>query len=110
NNDYCESCMGLGEFICCDSCPRAFHFSCCQPPMDPQNLPDEWNCNECRAVLVKPNPPGIFQRLLDAVDRMNPRAFSLPSEIRTFFRGGTAFVVDSHLNSILALYHCSQLP
>ncbi|KAG0365093.1 hypothetical protein BGX24_004275, partial [Mortierella sp. AD032] len=43
NNDYCEACSGLGEFICCDSCPKAFHFSCCQPPVDPLALPDEWN-------------------------------------------------------------------
>ncbi|KAG0064230.1 hypothetical protein BGZ89_009283 [Linnemannia elongata] len=43
NNDYCEACSGLGEFICCDSCPKAFHFSCCQPPIDPMALPDEWN-------------------------------------------------------------------
>ncbi|KAG0068032.1 hypothetical protein BGZ92_004976, partial [Podila epicladia] len=43
NNDYCENCLGLGRFICCDSCPKAFHFSCCQPPVDPVDLPDEWN-------------------------------------------------------------------
>src|SRR5687768_11455819 len=44
--------MGVGEFICCDSCPKVFHFMCCQPPVDPQSLPDEWWCNECRVRKV----------------------------------------------------------
>ncbi|KAG0353343.1 hypothetical protein BG005_007366 [Podila minutissima] len=89
NNDYCENCLGLGRFICCDSCPKAFHFSCCQPPVDPVDLPDEWNCNECRSKKnpPKPSPKGIFKQLLDNVNRMNPKAFMLPPEIRSFFKG-----------------------
>ncbi|KAF9384708.1 hypothetical protein BGX21_001245 [Mortierella sp. AD011] len=89
NNDYCEACLGLGQFICCDTCPKAFHFSCCQPPVDPEKLPEEWNCNECRARShpPKPNAPGIFKHLMDNVDRMNPKSFALPVEIRTFFKG-----------------------
>ncbi|CAO3566894.1 unnamed protein product [Mortierella alpina] len=89
NNDYCETCLGLGQFICCDTCPKAFHFSCCNPPMDPANLPDEWNCNECRARLNPPmtNPEGIFKNLLDHIDGMNPRSFELPEEIRSYFKG-----------------------
>ncbi|KAF9289652.1 hypothetical protein BGZ74_000680, partial [Mortierella antarctica] len=89
NNDYCENCLGLGRFICCDSCPKAFHFSCCQPPVDPVDLPDEWNCNECRSKKnpPKPSPKGIFKQLLDNVNRMNPKAFMLPPEIRLFFKG-----------------------
>ncbi|KAF9116250.1 hypothetical protein BGX27_004102, partial [Mortierella sp. AM989] len=35
----------------------------------------------------KPNAPGIFKNLLDNVDRMNPKSFALPEEIRTFFKG-----------------------
>ncbi|KAI8605671.1 hypothetical protein EDD21DRAFT_363053 [Dissophora ornata] len=89
NNDYCACCLGFGQFICCDSCPKAFHFSCCQPPMDPQNLPDEWSCNECRAQLhpPRPHPDGIFKGLLDDIDRRDPKSFSLPAEIRTYFKG-----------------------
>ncbi|KAI1310822.1 hypothetical protein EDD11_003637 [Mortierella claussenii] len=103
NNDYCEACMGLGEFICCDSCPKAFHFSCCQPPMDPLDLPDEWNCNECHAAKdflrtsvhdlqspPQPSKPGVFKQLLDNINRANPKAFALPSEIRSFFKGVVA--------------------
>ncbi|OAQ25487.1 hypothetical protein K457DRAFT_80591, partial [Linnemannia elongata AG-77] len=90
NNDYCEGCSGLGEFICCDSCPKAFHFSCCQPPIDPMALPDEWNCKECHAIKVRegPNPKGIFKQLLDNIDRTSPKAFALPSDIKSFFKGG----------------------
>ncbi|CAO3565192.1 unnamed protein product [Mortierella alpina] len=92
NNDYCEACLGLGEFICCDSCPKAFHFSCCQPPLDPHDLPDEWNCNECRAVKNPPVPSsaGIFKELLDNVNKTNPKTFSLPSDIQSFFKGVAA--------------------
>lgn len=92
NNDYCEACSGLGEFICCDSCPKAFHFSCCQPPIDPMALPDEWNCKECHAIKYspKPNPKGIFKQLLDNIDRTSPKAFALPSDIKSFFKGVVA--------------------
>ncbi|KAF9936870.1 hypothetical protein BGZ67_001940 [Mortierella alpina] len=92
NNDYCEACLGLGEFICCDSCPKAFHFSCCQPPLDPHDLPDEWNCNECRAAKNPPVPSsaGIFKELLDNVNKTNPKTFSLPSDIQSFFKGVAA--------------------
>ncbi|KAF9900482.1 hypothetical protein EC991_007292 [Linnemannia zychae] len=92
NNDYCEACSGLGEFICCDSCPKAFHFSCCQPPVDPLALPDEWNCKECHALKhpPKPSPKGIFKQLLDNINRTNPKAFALPSDIQLFFKGVVA--------------------
>ncbi|KAK5808269.1 hypothetical protein F5H01DRAFT_396105 [Linnemannia elongata] len=89
NNDNCESCRGLGRFICCESCPKAFHFSCCQPPVDPENLPEEWHCTECsfKANPFKPSPPGLFQLLLDNINRRDPVVFELPHEIRSYFRG-----------------------
>ncbi|GJJ76069.1 hypothetical protein EMPS_08428 [Entomortierella parvispora] len=88
NNDYCETCLGLGQFICCDTCPRAFHFSCCHPPLDPDNLPDEWHCNECEARLHPPvpSPNGIFKQLLDNLNCMNPRSFALPADMRKFYK------------------------
>ncbi|KAG0372812.1 hypothetical protein BGX24_012538 [Mortierella sp. AD032] len=89
NNDHCDGCSGVGRFVCCESCPKAFHFSCCQPPLDPENLPDEWFCTECRVTSnpPKPSPPGIFKELLDSINRSEPKAFELPKEVRSYFRG-----------------------
>ncbi|KAI8345201.1 hypothetical protein B0O80DRAFT_394727, partial [Mortierella sp. GBAus27b] len=91
NNDLCESCMGVGEFICCDSCPKVFHFSCCQPPVDSQSLPEEWWCNECHARKVGSAPPGIFKQLMDIVNRSNPREFVLPQEILSLTKEGSSY-------------------
>jgi len=39
--------------VCCDTCPKAFHFHCAEPFVDPENLPDgPWECNECMAKKV----------------------------------------------------------
>ncbi|KAF9978870.1 hypothetical protein BGZ73_008871 [Actinomortierella ambigua] len=63
--------------------------SAIKPPVDPNDLPDEFFCVECRARIhpAKPNPAGLFKQLLDNMDRMNPKAFALPLDIRTYFRG-----------------------
>ncbi|GMG21272.1 unnamed protein product [Ambrosiozyma monospora] len=47
NEDFCSSCGLPGLFLCCESCPRSFHFHCLNPPIDEHDLPDEWHCNEC---------------------------------------------------------------
>ncbi|KAF9126418.1 hypothetical protein BGW39_006634 [Mortierella sp. 14UC] len=38
----------------------------------------------------KPSPKGIFKQLLDNIDRTNPKAFALPSDIQLFFKGVVA--------------------
>ncbi|KAF8931370.1 hypothetical protein BGZ47_011871 [Haplosporangium gracile] len=38
----------------------------------------------------KPNPKGIFKQLLDNINRTNPKAFALPSDIQLFFKGVVA--------------------
>jgi len=55
NNEHCETCNGAGHFICCDGCPRSFHFACINPPMDIDELPgtmgdedDKWYCKVCK--------------------------------------------------------------
>lgn len=89
NNEYCSACSGGGSLICCESCPRSFHFTCVDPPMDPDEVPEEhWFCNECRAgTIVLPKQrvttmKGLFDLLLAKVEAMNPKAFSLPKRIR----------------------------
>lgn len=39
NNDFCETCGGNGRFVCCDGCPRSFHFHCMSPPLDIDEMP-----------------------------------------------------------------------
>ncbi|KAN0063355.1 hypothetical protein ACQY0O_004521 [Thecaphora frezii] len=39
NNDFCEVCRGNGRFLCCDGCPRSFHFYCMNPPLNIDEMP-----------------------------------------------------------------------
>lgn len=39
NNDFCDVCGANGRFICCDGCPRSFHFFCMNPPLDIDEMP-----------------------------------------------------------------------
>ncbi|XP_068678746.1 PHD finger protein 12-like isoform X2 [Montipora foliosa] len=51
NNDNCDSCGEGGDLLCCDRCPCAFHLTCCDPPLEEDDIPDgEWLCNECKAT------------------------------------------------------------
>ncbi len=54
NNDYCSGCRGIGRFLCCDGCPRSFHFMCLEPPLRLDEMPaeDTWYCKECRAARI----------------------------------------------------------
>ncbi|KAJ3240623.1 hypothetical protein HDU81_003207 [Chytriomyces hyalinus] len=45
--DNCTTCLGGGDLLCCDSCPRVFHFCCVESPVDPLNVPTFWECKEC---------------------------------------------------------------
>lgn len=56
NDDFCSSCLQTGVFLCCDTCPKSFHFACLNPPVDPDNLPSgDWSCYECRFKQRNPN-------------------------------------------------------
>ncbi|ODV83566.1 hypothetical protein CANARDRAFT_177516 [[Candida] arabinofermentans NRRL YB-2248] len=92
NQDYCASCGLTGLFLCCESCPKSFHFYCLNPPVDESDLPDQWFCNECKSkkvkiTLKKKNHTGIFSKLLDNLESKNPLAFRLPREISEAFEG-----------------------
>lgn len=90
NEDVCGSCGGLGNFICCDACPRSFHFTCAQPPLDPLNLPsDDWFCSECRHDRFERNESGpakdnagIWGMMRREAGRMNPKCFVMPRRFR----------------------------
>lgn len=98
NNDFCETCGGVGHFICCDGCPRSFHFACINPPLDIDELPstmgdenDKWFCNVCRTQRRGKGKgkagKGLFSLLLQRVEEENPTIFSLPHDIRNYFKG-----------------------
>lgn len=119
NNDYCDACHGHGRFLCCDGCPRSFHFACVCPPLDIDEMPfpngtllqkqetppqdaraaraladDSWFCQVCFAERQPPPMPrgcGPFGALLRQLATENPKMFALPAEIRNYFKGvGTA--------------------
>ncbi|WWC90591.1 uncharacterized protein L201_005527 [Kwoniella dendrophila CBS 6074] len=107
NQDFCSACRGIGRFLCCDGCPRSFHFMCLEPPLRIDELPDEdaWYCKKCKAERLKESGenaspgkekelkpiPMVFKQLSKKVDAENPCQFRLPQPIRTYFAGvGTA--------------------
>jgi hypothetical protein len=117
NNEYCETCRGVGHFICCDGCPRSFHFACINPPLDIDELPstvgdanDTWYCNVCKANR-KPaekgkgsrgvGKTGIFGPLLKHVEEENPSIFALPQDIRNYFKGVATANDGSYVNSLM---------
>ncbi|CAK7217614.1 hypothetical protein SCUCBS95973_003214 [Sporothrix curviconia] len=91
NDDYCASCGGSGDLVCCDGCTRSFHFNCVDPPLhEGRDLPDEWFCNVCigrRNPAVLMRYTGIFGALLNIMEKRNSSAFRLPSETREHFEG-----------------------
>jgi PHD-finger len=43
NEETCGACEGPGRFLCCEGCPKSFHFTCLDPPIDENDLPeDSW--------------------------------------------------------------------
>ncbi|KAK3504612.1 hypothetical protein B0T13DRAFT_485568 [Neurospora crassa] len=88
NDDYCSSCGGNGQLICCDGCTRSFHFSCVDPPLVQGAMPDEWFCNVC---CTTHNPPvfpvysGPFAALMEKLEAKNSSAFALPLDVREYF-------------------------
>lgn len=48
NDDSCGRCGDVGELICCDNCPSAFHQAC----LIEQELPEgSWYCPQCRCQI-----------------------------------------------------------
>lgn len=108
NEDFCSSCHSSGIFLCCDTCPKSFHFACCNPPLDPTTLPDgDWFCDECKfKQWVKNNDLNLsekklrskyimdhmdtsgyqlFGSLLFNLERRNPTQYQLPMLLKNTF-------------------------
>ncbi|KAI9248496.1 hypothetical protein BDA99DRAFT_228168 [Phascolomyces articulosus] len=112
NNDFCSSCGFVGRFLCCDACPKAFHFTCVDPPMDDsdvEHLEGEWYCRECehkrQSQNYVPTPPpfppvtALFHRMLQDLDSRNPTAYRPPIEMINYFEGVSMDKVGQYVDS-----------
>lgn len=62
--DYCNVCMNVGNLLCCDHCPRAFHRACIAD--DPHEATDNlWECPSCRKERT-----GMIEDLIDGSKHM----------------------------------------
>lgn len=86
NDDYCSACGGNGDLICCDSCSKSFHFECVDL-VGSSDLPDDWFCNDCiyKRSAQRPDHRGPFGPMLNMLEKMIPRAFSLPKKVQVCF-------------------------
>lgn len=94
NEDFCSACGGIGNFLCCEGCPKSFHLECLNPPLEEDELPEgDWFCNHCIIRKLKeqhiklPTVNGIFGKLIINMKKKNPRKFDLPSGIWQRFEG-----------------------
>lgn len=104
SDDFCAACRGAGEFVCCENCPRVFHLLCCDPPRT--QVPDgAFYCFECNAKLPTSDESAAetypsLGPLFKSLDRTNPRAFALPSDIQTCFEGISARPDGSYFEDV----------
>jgi len=86
----CNSCKEPGWLICCEGCERAFHSHCLDPPLTMGNsmLEDAYYCHVCLARRQPPKkqPRGLFASLLQTLEKRNPVVFSLPEQLKCYFR------------------------
>ncbi|KAF2203048.1 hypothetical protein GQ43DRAFT_447690 [Delitschia confertaspora ATCC 74209] len=94
NDDFCSACNGPGVFLCCDGCPRAFHFLCCDPPLHEDQVPAEaYYCHSCRTKLKRSEEESastsylVLGPLFKNLESSNVRAFEPPKDIQTYFEG-----------------------
>ncbi|BGP46045.1 hypothetical protein JCM10450v2_001885 [Rhodotorula kratochvilovae] len=104
NHDYCDACGGKGHFLCCEGgCLRSFHFSCLEPPLELDEVPeDSWYCKVCRANIDPPpvNKHRFFGELITRVETENPKQFSLTSDLKGFFKNVATGTSGEFIDSV----------
>ncbi|KAL8874642.1 MAG: hypothetical protein Q9174_000047 [Haloplaca sp. 1 TL-2023] len=85
NDDYCAACGGPGQLLCCDGCPRSFHFTCVDPPRETAPAGEDWYCQKCDYQPSPVNVTGVFPVLLQNLKKRNPTAFILPGALRNYY-------------------------
>ncbi|KAI0340697.1 hypothetical protein BDW22DRAFT_1360130 [Trametopsis cervina] len=93
NEDHCSACRSLGSLVYCDGCPRAYHLWCLNPPMEAEDLPAgdaRWFCPSCSLGQKPPIKPSaglkFMAPLVEQIESSLPSEFSLPQDVRTFFK------------------------
>ena len=91
NSEYCAACGGQGRLLCCDGCPRSFHFYCLDPPQVEEDQAGEeyWYCHNCegaRDPQVR-EPQGLWSQLRSSFNKQNPVAYALPKRYRDYYEG-----------------------
>ncbi|KAJ5366392.1 Zinc finger PHD-finger [Penicillium brevicompactum] len=82
NNDDCEECGKGGNLVCCDTCPRAYHFKCLVPALDPNNPPQgDWHCPKCSIR-------NTFTTLIaHSNEHLKKTEYSAPQDVKDHFVG-----------------------
>ncbi|KAJ1943019.1 hypothetical protein FBU59_003030, partial [Linderina macrospora] len=106
SHDTCDACGQPGQFVLCDRCPRVFHFLCAEPPVAFESLAtlDKWFCRECtfresRKRKSRAHAKNILYPLISSIESSNPKAFSVPEEIRRQFDGIDADADGTFVNT-----------
>ncbi|KAF8326348.1 uncharacterized protein EI90DRAFT_1942623 [Cantharellus anzutake] len=103
NDDICACCSishhasnasPLSHFLYCDGCTRSFHMGCLDPPIiDNEDMPPpdkDWFCPACsanKASLSKsPTIDSPFDHLIYEQGLQLPQVFSLPEDIKAYFK------------------------
>ena len=66
------------------------HHACLEPPLDPdQEVVGEWYCPICTVSNSKypTEDPGVLGKVIRGVEKMIPKAFTLPADVRDYFDG-----------------------
>lgn len=96
NHNFCVSCVGGGDLLCCDGCTASFHYDCLTPPIEVGSYPEDKDffCAVCihkqkqgsQAEAGKQSPGSI---LVAALQNLQPQNFDLPSHVMEEVKGNT---------------------
>ena len=95
----CQSCGmdmhegGKGEVLLCDGCPREFHKSCLNPPVDEnEKLPDTWFCPIC---VAKKNAIETSKTSCEMITPTSFMKIAEGSQLGVAARKGTMFTAET---------------
>lgn len=76
-NEWCSECFHGGRLLCCDGCPRAYHYACSNQQSHP---PGEWYCPGCRTE----REGGITARYAHILEREKEHIQGAPTALSFF--------------------------